>query len=572
MVHPRHRTARPQPLGPAVLTRLVAALILLGLALAPSAHAQAVQRPPSLDEPPRFHRLTGNQVIAIADRNEKIRDERRKFPGSTREVFTKGPVRWQVSYFSRGRKKEIGQVTLDDRTGAVIEAWTGFRVPWTMARGYDGAFGRKVNAPYVWIPLLVLFLVPFVDPRRWRQLFHLDLLVLCAFSASLAWFTAGKIEWSVPTVYPLLVYLLGRMLWVGLSRDRPREAPRLLLPTDWMLIGIIFLLGFRLGLNLTSSNVIDVGYAGVVGADKIADGAPLYGGWPTNNQHGDTYGPVNYLAYLPFEQLLPWSGEWDDLPAAHAAALVFDVLTVIALWLLGRRVAGQRLGVALAYAWTAFPFTLYVSNSNANDALVPLLLVVMLLVASKPLARGVATAVAGLTKFAPLALAPLFALQDSAERGMSGDSVRRTRKPSRIALFVLGFVVTAAALLLAFVDDAGLFWDRTLGFQADRNSPFSLWGLHDLDVLQRVVQGGAVLLALVVAVIPRRRDVVGLAALSAAVLIALQLGVEHWFYLYVVWFFPLVMLALLAPGAKPAEPARSPLREEVAVHSGSALP
>ena len=31
-------------------------------------------------------------------------------------------------------------------------------------------------------------------------------------------------------------------------------------------------------------------------------------------------------------------------------------------------------------------------------------------------------------------------------------------------------------------------------------------------------------------------------------LIALQLGVTHWFYLYIVWFFPLVMLALLRAG------------------------
>jgi hypothetical protein len=39
--------------------------------------------------------------------------------------------------------------------------------------------------------------------------------------------------------------------------------------------------------------------------------------------------------------------------------------------------------------------------------------------------------------------------------------------------------------------------------------------------------------------------VVTVAALGAAVLIALQLGVTHWFYLYIVWFFPLVMVAVL---------------------------
>jgi hypothetical protein len=48
-----------------------------------------------------------------------------------------------------------------------------------------------------------------------------------------------------------------------------------------------------------------------------------------------------------------------------------------------------------------------------------------------------------------------------------------------------------------------------------------------------------------VALIPGKRTLVEVAALAAAVLIALQLGITHWFYLYIVWFFPLVMLALL---------------------------
>jgi hypothetical protein len=61
----------------------------------------------------------------------------------------------------------------------------------------------------------------------------------------------------------------------------------------------------------------------------------------------------------------------------------------------------------------------------------------------------------------------------------------------------------------------------------------------------------------VVAVVPRRRDLASLAALSAAVLIGLQMTVDHWFYLYLVWFAPLVWIALLSP-APAAEPARSP--------------
>ena len=36
--------------------------------------------------------------------------------------------------------------------------------------------------------------------------------------------------------------------------------------------GFLFLLGFRIGLNVTDGNVIDVGYAGVIGAQRVVDG------------------------------------------------------------------------------------------------------------------------------------------------------------------------------------------------------------------------------------------------------------------------------------------------------------
>jgi hypothetical protein len=373
---------------------------------------------------------------------------------------------------------------------------------------------------------------------------HLDLLVLSAFSVSLAFFNAAAIGTSVPLVYPLLAYLLGRMLWIGLRRRSTAGGPpQLLVPVSWLAIGLIFLIGFRVALNITNSNVIDVGYAGVIGADRLVDGHKLYGAFPSNNANGDTYGPVVYEAYVPFEQLLPWSGSWDSLPAAHAAAIVFDLLACLLCFLVGRRVRGPTLGIALAYAWAAYPFTLYAQMSNANDALVAVLVLAALWAAGSAPGRGALVALAGLTKFAPLALAPLFA------------TYPRPRMRT-IALFAAGF---AAAVALAFApvlvhNDLRSFWDATIAFQAQRGSPFSIWGLYDpdvswLDSVQRAVQIGAGVLALVLAFVPRRRDLVGLAACAAAILIALQLGVSHWFYLYIPWFFPLVMLALLQSAA-----------------------
>ena len=252
----------------------------------------------------------------------------------------------------------------------MTEAWTGPQVAWTMARGYPGAFGRKVNSPLVWIALTVLFIVPFVDPRRLLRMRHLDLAVLMAFGISVAFFNDANIDASVPIAYPLLAYLLGRMLWIGLRRGRRRDPLRLLVPVPWLVIGLLFLVGFRIGLNVADSNVIDVGYAGVIGADRLADGDQLWGAFPKDNEHGDTYGPVTYAAYVPFEQVLPWSGRWDDLPAAHAAAIAFDLLCLGLLFLIGRRMRGPTLGLALAYAWAANPFTLYAMDCNVNDALV----------------------------------------------------------------------------------------------------------------------------------------------------------------------------------------------------------
>ena len=80
-----------------------------------------------------------------------------------------------------------------------------------MARGYPGAFGRRVNSWYVWIPLCVLFVAPFLPWRRRPSLLHLDLLVLVLFSVSLAFFNHAEIGLSVPLAYPCLLYLLVRM-------------------------------------------------------------------------------------------------------------------------------------------------------------------------------------------------------------------------------------------------------------------------------------------------------------------------------------------------------------------------
>jgi uncharacterized membrane protein len=162
---------------------------------------------------------------------------------------------------------------------------------------------------------------------------------------------------------------------------------------------------------------------------------------------------------------------------------------------------------------------------------------------------------AGLTKFAPLALGPLFLR--GTERRLSIRSGAR---------YVVAFALTAVVLMLPVLLDhnESRFWHDTVSYQANRPSPFSIWGLWGgLGVEQHIVQGLAVVLALGAAVFPRRRGLVEVSALAAAILIAVELSVTHWFYLYIVWFFPLAMAASLGVDPRPArvpEPTDGPLQ------------
>ena len=154
---------------------------------------------------------------------------------------SKAKRRWQVSFFAppergHGRSKELSQTIVDDRSGRVLESWTGYKVEWTMARGYAGAFGRIANALWIWLPLCALFVLPFARPPL--RLLHLDLAVLLAFSVSYAFFNAARIDVSVPLVYPLLAYLLARMLGIAVARSRGREPPPLRLTCPSGVLGI----------------------------------------------------------------------------------------------------------------------------------------------------------------------------------------------------------------------------------------------------------------------------------------------------------------------------------------------
>jgi hypothetical protein len=508
------------------------------------------------------------QAGRIASHDPNVIKERRE-NGTLTHSVSKVEGHWEVSYFAGG--SEVALVLVDPRGGEITESWTGYQVLWKMARGYPGAFGHKVNAPYVFLPLCALFLLGLIDWRRpWRAA-TLDLLALLGFGVSNYFFNRADIGVSVPLAYPVLLYLLGRALWVGLrgAGDGIRPVWR----ASWLLVAALFLMGVRVGLNMADSGVIDVGYAGVVGADRIAHGEPIYDNFPSDVSQGDTYGPVNYLAYVPFERVWPWSGSWNDLPAAHGAAVAFDLLAFALLVWLGIRIrpgpAGRKLAATLAFGWAAYPYTAYALESNSNDTLVAVLLIAILLALARPVARGVFAALATLTKFAPLVLVPMLATYEPRRRGYLrevGESRKHRARPgllpsSAAMKFAFAFLLSLALLLAWPAIDPGLhtFYDRTIAYQADRSSPFSIWGQVDgLEPLRIALLACTGLMALAFAAWPRTKSLQQVAALGAALLILLQLTAHHWFYLYVVWFFPLLLVSMTSRGSATRDAGFSP--------------
>jgi hypothetical protein len=403
---------------------------------------------------------------------------------------------------------------------------------------------------FPWITLGVLFLIPFVDPRRPFRILHLDLLVLgVAGALPMRQYISGvKPHGAVAISLVGLAYLAARLLWAGFRPRRRAEPLVPLIPVTWLAVALAVVVCFRVGYVFVDRQLVrDIGVASVSGADRIGSGRELYGeGLKDAVPRGDTYGAFTYLAYVPFEQVFPWgrglfTSRYDDPDAARAAAITFDVLVMLALFLVGRRLRagqeGRALGIALSFAWATYPYTLLVLEYSLNDALVALLVLAPLLALSSAAGRGALAALAAATKFAPAIAAPVYAAGTGRRSGRS------------LMLSAAAFAVVLLVLFLPFIPPGGIseLYERTLGYQQARAGENTLWaGLAGIDWLQTLAQAAVIGLALVAALLPRERTPLQVAALAGGLVAAVELTATYWSPTYLVWFAPLALAALFA--------------------------
>jgi glycosyl transferase family 87 len=387
------------------------------------------------------------------------------------------------------------------------------------------------------VPAAACFVLGLLDWRRPCRVEHLDLLALAGFFPVAMLLSDDVSETGLWLAAACLGWLFCRMLGAAFGKWRMPEL-RPSVSTRWLGLVILILLLVRIA-SVAAGNKLDVGEASSLGAWRILHGLHLYGAVYWQGPGGfriyrpDTYGPFAYYAYIPFAAVFVPA---PALLATLLPAVCFDAATLAGLHKLGRRLGGRPLAQAFVFAYLLYAFPDLSLMAQTNDALIAALAVWTIVVATeRPVARGLLTAAAALTKFLPALLALQFL------------GVR----PGRWR-YALTLVVSLAAMLAWPLITSGpaQVLDSTLGYQLFQRGggvQFSIWTyLPQMAIVARSVLAAAlVLLALSPMVRPPVQNAREHAALAAALLIGAQLLLGYWFYSYLTWCYPLLIIAII---------------------------
>lgn len=419
--------------------------------------------------------------------------------------------------------------------------------------GYIRAGARSVQSPLALIGLTALFLLMFVTLPL-RRIRNLDLAVIAAVTATIWLVNQRLFELSIWLAIPIICYLALRCFYVGFSTraaESRTDAPLVDLALTKVEWHSTTAMKWAVGLAGVGAVAIcipggipgDVGAASMAGATQLLHGNLPYGNITTDIVHGDTYPIFAYLLYLPAAIFMPVRDVFDNMDGALWVSTISLLAAAAALLAAGRNAAGTEFGLRNAFAWFVFPPVLITASSGSNDMTTAMF--VAFAVASFAYAgrSTLALSFAAWAKVVPVLVLPLW--------------IARFRTEGWKRALIGPIALTAAMLAVLLIyggTDAVREMLHGLAFQAGRGSVLSPWTVIDIPALHLVLQAAAVAAAFAAAfavwVSPelasdRRR----ICALSAGILLAVQLTANYWSYAYLPWVFPLLAVGLLWPDA-----------------------
>lgn len=518
-------------MGPSSVTaRRWAAVVALAAFVLAAAAGFAAQR----DRPLA---LPAAQAIAIASKVEPLDQGLR--PGDRPKVIYVDDHLVKVMWYRGDRA--VATAGVDDH-GKVIHRG--------MLDKYAGWGAPFSHAPAVLLALSLLFLVATLR-RPLRRLRTLDAVALAALVVPASLLDRGYFGLALGICATLLLYLAARATWLAVRGPAPDDDPsapvllvelaaRRRLPRLPAQVGFT-LLAATLLVIVTSNGIVDIAIADMEGATVLIHGSLPYGNMPGDIVHGDTYGLPIYAIYAPFAALWPMTSDWDD----PIGALIPNAL-LVCLCLAGAATAARGVRWPAVIALLAFPAALMSSSSGTNDVIIAAALIWAFAWWSRPAASAALVMFAATAKVAPLILLPLWLAR------LRGAALAR----ALVACAAVAAVTLAGLLALGGLDGPKAM-AHAIGFQFARRSELSIWTALGLQPLQPLAQalvialvaGGTVLAWLdrAVATDPRR-----IAALTTAILAVLQVSANHWAPMYLMWFAPPALIALLGPLGAPA--------------------
>ncbi|MCW2920194.1 MAG: hypothetical protein JWL76_68 [Thermoleophilia bacterium] len=447
-------------------------------------------------------------------------------------------IGWIVGFYKPGTP--IGDPTMT----ALVDLDTGYVEPGGQALvvmpGVGSSFRQWTGPAWQWMGLSVLFLLCVAGSFRRGDGARMLVPLVVATWAHLVTLAnvvprdairGGNIVLFAVAIVALLA---GSVVWfrqpIRTARPFVPRGPWLVWAAAWGAA-----LAFLVARAARVKEPIDVAYASDAGARLLAKGVPVYGNLediPGHLTNGDTYGPIAYLPYLPGASLT------DGL--AHVAwsnvAMVFIVGAL--LFLAGRRAGSISRGLWAAATWTTCPIVAIGAVGGNNDVVVALAITIVLLLARRPIWRGVLVAIAASTKFLP-ALLGIMLLR------LRGETRRDVIAYVASALVTVGIVF---AIALRGTDALGEFWSNAVTFQIGRDSIASFWGLTDWTYLRYVPLVAAVAVAVLAAWRASRQDLHVTMGAIASVLALLIIALPLYWGTYVTWLVPPVLLAMLWRG------------------------